>query len=381
MILSSLGSPVLASRAVIDAVDGAFLTLTIISAVLMVLIMGLVVVFLVKYHHTRHPKPAHIHGNNKLEIFWTIAPTLLAVWMFFIGYSGFKLMRDVPKDAYQVDVTAQQWAFSFSHPTQGGITDSKLVVPVNTPVKCNLTSKIDDVLHSFYIPHFRTKEDCVPGHKTYMWFSADEITSEVKDGAIQPLSGKSAHNIFCAEFCGKDHSRMITKLHVLSAADFAKYLDGKLQQMYRPIKLDELSQVMDPQSDGIKASGAPQLFATYCASCHGANGEGGLIENARSFKIDPAAKWKRGVKITDIFRTLTLGLDGTRMNSFDNLPAWDRFALAHHVASLYKDGPSRAQASEAEVKALVTEFKLDEQKKVTREFPIEEAIRELATGE
>ena len=92
----------------------------------------------------------------------------------------------------------------------------------------------------------------------------------------------------------------------------------------------------------IRAREAPRIYQTYCVSCHGKEGQGGLVEGARDFrKLDG---WKRSPKITDIYRTLELGVEGTQMRSFKNLPPWDRFALAHHVASLYK-GSDRPEAA------------------------------------
>jgi mono/diheme cytochrome c family protein len=271
------------------------------------------------------------------------------------------MMRDVPEGAMVVEVEARQWAFTFKYPEADNVTSSIMYVPVGRDIKCELSSPKDDVLHSFYLPYFRTKEDCVPGIPTYMWFNADKI---------------GTYNIFCAEFCGKDHARMITKLKVVSQEEFDAWLDKKLEYRYRAI--EDVAAVMSSDSPAMVASDPATLYQTYCASCHGPKGEGGLVEGARSFIYDAPDKWKKGVKITDMFRTLTLGLDGTRMKAFDNLSAWDRFALSHYVAKLHPN-PARSDASEAEYKALIKEYKLDEQKKVTREFPLEDAIEEIVT--
>jgi len=235
-------------------------------------------------------------------------------------------------------------------------------VPVGEAIRCNVSAPVDDVVHSFYLPHFRVKEDCVPGKPNFVWFQADQI---------------GVYNIFCAEFCGKDHAQMHTKLHIVSKADFNAWLDKKLEHRYRPIA--DVASVMNASSEEMVACKAGTLFKTYCASCHGPHGEGGLVEGARSFQNDPASKWKRGVTIPDIFRTITLGLDGTRMKPFANLSAWDRFALAHYVAHLHEGGAERANADQAAYDKLIKEFKLDVQRKVSREFPIEEAIEDITS--
>ena len=152
--------------------------------------------FIVKYRRSRKPEVSDIHGNTLLEITWTVIPTLLAAWLFFVGYEGFALMRNPPEDAYVVECEGRQWYWSFRYPEED-VTSPELYVPGNTPIKVKVTSPVDDVLHSLFIPYFKIKEDCVPGKWGYLWFEADKI---------------GEYNIFCAEFCGRDHSRMISKL-------------------------------------------------------------------------------------------------------------------------------------------------------------------------
>jgi hypothetical protein len=224
-------------------------------------------------------------------------------------------------------------------------------------VKLLLTSMLNDVLHSFYLPDFRVKEDCVPGRVGYLWFQADDV---------------GTHNVFCAEFCGKDHSRMLSKLHVLSPEDYEAWLDRKLADKFKPVVQ---TQVMDPASPEIVERGAHTLYLTYCVSCHGDEGQGGLIEGARNFQS--LKDWKGGGKVTDVFRTLTTGISGTQMRPFDNIPAWDRFALAWHVTEFYKGG-DRPGATEEDFEKLIKDYKLDEQRPVTREFPIEETMERMA---
>ncbi len=353
----------LASQKIVDAVDGAFWTLTVACLILMVGIMAALVLFAFKYHRSRHPKPARISGNMTLEVIWTIIPTLIGLWMFYVGLEGFELMRKVPENAYVVEVKAQQWSWTFTHP-QAGVSDSELVVPAGVPIRCNLSSPDDDVLHSLYIPAYRVKEDCVPGLDTYLWFEAEEGT----------------YNIFCAEFCGTDHAKMITKLRALPQAEFDAYLRTQAEMLNAPVKNAADLMTGDTAAMLEKVPDVKQLYATYCQSCHGAQGQGGLVEGARSFRDDPISKWKKGVKITEIFNTLTTGLDGTRMKSFANLSAWQRFALAHYVASFSSEGADRSATTEEEFAALIKAQKLDEQKSVVIDMKqrVEAAIKELA---
>lgn len=346
----------LASSEIVRRVDDAFLWMGGISLFFIVGITVTMVAFVVKYRRERHPKAARIHGNTMLEITWIVIPTFIVMFMFYKGYEGFRVMRDPPRDAMVVEVEARQWAWTFRYP-QENVSSSELYVPVNTAVKLLLTVPVGDVNHSFYLPSFRTKEDCVPGYVNTMWFEADRV---------------GTHNIFCAEFCGLDHARMRSLLHVLSQEDYERWLDQKLQERYRPV---DIVRALDPASPEIQAADAPTRFATYCSSCHGAQGQGGLVAGARDFRV--LEGWKRGPKVTQIWRTLTEGLEGTPMRAFTNLSAWDRFALAHHVRSFHP-GTDLPQDTEQEAQDLVKLYKLDQQPVVTRAFPIDEAMKALS---
>lgn len=315
-------------------------------------------IFAVKYHRKRNPKPRQIHGNLPLEVTWIVIPTLIVLWMFAKGYEGFRYMRDVPDDAMTVEVLAQSWNWTFRYPEQD-VTDSRLFVPVGKPVRLKMTSAPGDVIHSFYLPAFRVKEDCVPGLETYMWFRPERTGS---------------YNIFCAEFCGKDHAKMYTSLEVVPEEEFRTWLALKVDEKNKPV---DVAQAMDPGSEEIRAREGGKLYETFCASCHGKNGEGGLVGGARDFRqLDG---WKRSPKIVDIFRTLSEGIDGTQMRSFQNLPAWDRFALAHHVKSFYK-GSDWPESTPEDVAALTEEYRLGE-KPVEREtIPVEQAMEAIAGG-
>jgi cytochrome c oxidase subunit II len=346
----------LATPKITEAFDSAFFWITAASAILMAGILVCGFVFLIKYHRSRHPEPEKIHGNTKLEIIWTVIPTIIAIWMFWIGWVGWEEMRDPPEDAYVIEAIGRQWSWTFRYPKED-ISSPEMYVPVDTPIKVLVSSPDTDVVHSLYLPDFKVKEDCVPGQVGFLWFQAERI---------------SVHNIFCAEFCGKDHSAMLSKLHVVSQTDFEAWLDAKLQARYLPV---DIATASDPNSDPIQSADAPRLFQTYCASCHGLEGQGGLVEGARDFRIMKG--WKRSPKITDIYRTLHEGLEGTQMRSFSNIPPWDRMALAHHVAAFYK-GDDRPQSTPEDWKKLNEDYKLDTPPKVTRAFPILDAMKEIA---
>ncbi len=348
MLLSHL----IAASEIVESVDDAFRWIFAISLFFIAGITVAMILFVVRYRHKKSPEAEDIHGSMKLEITWIVIPTIIVLFMFYKGFQGFWLMRHPPDDAMPVEVTGQQWYFTFHYP-DADVTTSELYVPVNTPVKLLLSSK--DVIHSLYIPHFRTKEDCVPGYVNHMWFQAEK---------------PGEHTIFCAEFCGKDHSRMHTKVVVLEKDAFQKWLTARVQERFAPIVLDE---AMDPNAEAIQKRDAPRIFRTYCISCHGPEGHGGLVDGARNFhKLDD--KWKNGPTLSGIFTTLTEGLPGTQMRSFSNLSAWDRFALAHFVRG-FAPPKELPPISREKLEKLVEKYQLDKQKAVPQTFPIEEAMK------
>jgi len=346
----------LASTGIVDKVDEAFLWLGGISLVLLLGIVAAMLLFIFRYRRGRHPKAVQIHGNTPLEITWIVIPTIIVLFMFYKGYEGFKLMRTPPPDAKVIEVEARQWSWTFRYPEEG-ISASELTVPVGVPIKLLLTSPPEDVVHSFYLPAFRVKEDCVPGRQNHLWFQADRIDT---------------YNIFCAEFCGKDHAKMLSLLHVVSAEDYDAWVDRVIAEKNKPIVIEK---AIDPNSEEIRERNAPVLYQTYCASCHGPQGRGGLVEGARNFTS--LQGWKQGTRLIDIYRTLEKGVPGTQMRSFNNLSPWDRFALMHHVAAFYA-GDDRPPTSKEEWTKLVEEFKLDKPPEIRRTFPIEEAMESIA---
>lgn len=192
-------------------VDNAFFFILGTSVVLLVGVTAVMIFFAVRYSRKRNPVASQIHGSVTLETIWTVIPTILVLIMFWYGWTGFRVMRDVPEGAMEVNVTARMWSWLFEYP--GGQASAELVVPVDQPVKLNLRS--EDVIHSFYVPAFRIKEDANPasraGKENYLWFQADKI---------------GEYNIFCAEYCGDQHSKMLSKVRVLGAADYQSWLSN-----------------------------------------------------------------------------------------------------------------------------------------------------------
>ena len=190
-----------------QAVDPVFMFIFGACLVLLVGITATMLWFVVRYRRSRTPEPTSQSGGNIwLEIVWTVLPSVLVLAMFYYGWEGYLSLRNVPKNALQVTVTARQWSWSFSY--ANGRTSPKLYVPVGKPVLVNLVSL--DVLHGFYIPAFRIKHDVVPGMKNHVWFVADKPGS---------------YDLFCSVYCGTGHSAMITTVEAVPPAQFAAWLE------------------------------------------------------------------------------------------------------------------------------------------------------------
>ena len=185
-------------------VDNVFIFILTICVILLIIITVTMIYFVIKYDRKRHPKAIQIDGSTKLEIIWTVIPVILVLSMFYYGWEGFKLLRSVPGGAMVVHVTGRMWEWKFIY--ENGRESKILYVPQDIPVKLLMTSQ--DVVHSFYVPAFRIKEDTVPGMETYLWFQAKQTGS---------------YDVFCAEYCGTLHSNMITKLVVMPEGEFKKW--------------------------------------------------------------------------------------------------------------------------------------------------------------
>jgi cytochrome c oxidase subunit 2 len=215
-------------------VEDAFLFVVVCCVILLVGVTVSMVVFLIRYNRKRHPRPEPVKESILLEIVWTVVPTVLVVFMFYFGWVDFDTIRNPPKEAMPVQVTARQWSWLFSY--DNGRQSDVLYVPLGRPVKLLMTSA--DVLHCLYIPAYRIKEDCVPGLTTHLWFTANETGS---------------YDIFCTEYCGVGHSHMRSKLVILSAGDFGKWYAA-------------------PQPKGIAETGPALLKAKGCLGCHSLDG-------------------------------------------------------------------------------------------------------------
>jgi len=190
-------------------VDALFFFLIGVSAFFGILIAVLVVWLAIRYRRRgADAVGTPVHGMLSLEIVWTVIPFALAMVMFFWGARVYVGMARPPDDAHEIFVVGKQWMWKLQH-LEGRREINELHVPVGQPIKLTMTS--EDVIHSFFVPAFRIKADVVPGRYSTTWFEATQ-TGE--------------YHLFCAEYCGTQHSHMIGRIVVMDPADFQDWLGG-----------------------------------------------------------------------------------------------------------------------------------------------------------
>jgi cytochrome c oxidase subunit 2 len=217
--------------------DALLIFLLGVSGFFALLIAGLIVYFMVRYR--RRPGVDHApdaHGSLVLEGVWTAVPFAIAMVMFFWGASLYAKLRLVPADAMQIDVVGKQWMWKLQH-MEGRREIDELHVPVGRPVQLMMTS--EDVIHSFYVPAFRVKQDLVPGRYSSVWFRA------TKPGT---------YHLFCAEYCGTLHSGMIGRVVAMEPAEFQAWLSGTGEGGTLNVSVAE--------------QGAQLFESLGCVSCH-----------------------------------------------------------------------------------------------------------------
>lgn len=150
-----------------------------------------------------------IRGLTPLEIVWTLIPLVIVIWLAFQGASVLRNISKAPpagEEELVVKVVAFQWAWRFEYPGYG-IISPELRLPVNRPVRFDITSL--DVVHSFWVPEWRVKQDAVPGKTFSLRVTPDEV---------------GAYQVLCAELCGQGHAQMKARVYVTEAADFDKWV-------------------------------------------------------------------------------------------------------------------------------------------------------------
>ncbi len=245
--------------AIAKQVDNLYGFLLVVSFISCAILIGGMLYFAVKYKRkSQNDKTPYITHDIRLEILWSVVPLIIFLMVFGWGWVIYHEMREMPKNALEIQVTGKQWAWTIEY--KNGVRSTDVVVPIGRDVKLILAS--EDVIHSFYVPSFRVKQDAVPGRYTALWFKAEKL---------------GEFHVFCTEYCGTSHSGMITKLKVVTQEEFDKWLTDESE-----IGLLPLAQ-----------RGAKYFQTRACASCHN-------VDNA-AVKVGPSLyqRWAKDVYADD----------------------------------------------------------------------------------
>ncbi len=218
-------------------IDSLYMLIFVVSLVFFAGIVGAMVYFVVKYRHRpgHEPEKSPSH-NTTLEIAWSVLPGFLLIWFFVDGANGYFKQRITPGDAEQIQVVAKQFDWTFYYPD--GDSSLELHLVRNRPTEFVLESA--DVLHSFFVPAFRQKQDVVPGRYTSTW--------------IKPTS-TGTFRMYCTEYCGDGHSTMKTTVTVHET------------EAQRKAATNYDWEGNSPRDNG------ERLFKMQCAGCHNITNE------------------------------------------------------------------------------------------------------------
>jgi cytochrome c oxidase subunit II len=228
----------------VDVVDDPYWLIYWTCVVTFVLIIAPMAWFAWKYRRKQVGQRAEsqVDHNQMIEIAWSVLPLVFFVVMFVMGFRGFLYLYVAPANAMELRVTGQKWFWSAAYPegfAVGGV-GAEFVVPTNRPVK--VVGTTTDVLHSFFVPNFRVKQDMLPGRYTTLWFEASE---------------PGTYPVLCTEYCGKDHSNMLAKITAVPPEQYAAW-----------------AQKMKDEAAGgeINAATGEKLYGQFCVACHSTDG-------------------------------------------------------------------------------------------------------------
>ena len=263
--------------------DGLFMLIFWFSVFFFVLLMGLMVYWTIKYRRRPGvPAPVSPHHNTPLEIIWTVVPSSALLVIFVLGFWGYMQKVVVPTGALELKVDAWKWGWAVTYPNGAQSTETRVLsegdtafpifyVPEDTDVALRMSSQ--DVIHAFWIPDFRTKMDVYPNRYTGFTFHtptlrADEFVTDNSGDTPVQIPGRDMW-VFCAEYCGEEHSRMAATLRVVPRNVYEQKLEA-FNSGLPPVELGE------------------RLWATRCNACHsidGAPGTGPTWLNSYGYEV------------------------------------------------------------------------------------------------
>jgi cytochrome c oxidase subunit 2 len=245
-------------------IDGMFHLIMWITGVIFVVVEALLLIFLFRYRHREGRVAHYTHGNNRVEVVWTIVPALICVLLALLSRRIWtEIKENMPHDAVQVEVQGEQFAWNIRYPGPDGkfgtaddiVTLNQMHVPVGKPTVVTLSSK--DVIHSFFLPEFRVKQDAVPGMTTRIWFEPNRV---------------GHWEIACAELCGLGHFRMKGFLTVDTPEDFQKWLTEQAAAAAPPPQQASVAAPAAAQNQGVGPASASQAPSAPAPPAPGSKG-------------------------------------------------------------------------------------------------------------
>jgi cytochrome c oxidase subunit 2 len=219
-------------------VDALYIFLVALAAVVSVAIFTMILIFATRYRRQTGVDAEQIEGSTILEITWSVFPLCVFLVIFVWGAVIYFHERTPPRDATEVYVVAKQWMWKLQH--EEGVREvNQLHVPVGRDVKLIMTSQ--DVIHSFFVPAFRLKQDVLPGRYTTLWFRATR---------------PGTYHLFCAEYCGTQHSGMVGQVVVMEPAQYQAWLSG------------------GPATGSLASTGESLFQQLACSTCHRSDTQG-----------------------------------------------------------------------------------------------------------
>ena len=213
-------------------VDALYLFLILITTFFSLLIAVLIIYFAIKYRRSTGRPAEQIHGSTLLEIVWTVIPLGISMVIFVWSAALYFRIERPPANALEIYGVAKQWMWKFQYP-EGQREINSLHVPVGKPVKVTLIS--EDVIHSFFVPAFRIKQDVLPNRYRMAWFTA---------------TTPGTYHLFCSQYCGTNHSEMVGEVTVMKPEDFTAWLESG-------------------KAEGSMAASGEKLFQQFgCTTCH-----------------------------------------------------------------------------------------------------------------
>jgi cytochrome c oxidase subunit II len=240
----------------IDSLHYLVISITMVGAFSIALAIG---IFAIRYRRggthcrdrTPDQRPGHTRGGLTIWVEVVAILSLLALFLVFwvIGYVQYLRLKSPPERAMPIYVSGKQWMWSFAYPDGRG-SEGVLYVPVGEPIELIMTSR--DVIHSFFVPQFRIKQDVVPGRTTSVWFEVEE---------------PGTYDVFCTEYCGTGHSTMRATVVALAPADYDRFLGPEIEGDWAATRA-----ARGGPADSLAARGAEAANRYGCLRCHTTDG-------------------------------------------------------------------------------------------------------------